>query len=57
MNNRKENASASDLIPKTYLHSTTGFGRERMRKQNGFVNFKLLVLVIVIALVIVLFFV
>jgi len=51
MNNRKKNVSLSDLILSPTVDSNFFIGRERLKKQKGFIGFKVLILIALLILI------
>ncbi len=51
MNNKKKNVSLSDLILRSTADSNFFIGGERLKKQKGFIDFKVLILIAVLILV------
>ncbi len=55
MNNKKTNVSLSDLILKPTADSIFFIGRERLKKQKGFIDFKVLILIALLILIFLIF--
>ena len=51
MNNKKKNVSLSDLILRPTVDSYFFIGRERLKKQKGFIGFKVLILIALLILI------
>ncbi len=51
MNNKKKNVSLSNLILRSTVDSLYFIGGERLKKQKGFINLKLLILIAVLILI------
>ena len=51
MNNKKKNISLSDLILSLTVDSNFFIGRERLKKQKGFIGFKVLILIALLVLI------
>jgi hypothetical protein len=51
MNNKKKNVSLPELILKPIVGSIFFIGRERMKKQKGFIDLRLLILIAVLILI------
>ena len=57
MNKEKGNDPTSDFFLEPGASSAIASGKKRMKRRKGFVDLKVLVLVVVLAIIIVLFFV
>jgi len=53
MNNKKKNVSPPALIPGRTVDSVFFIGRERLKKQKGFIDFKVLILIAVLILILI----
>ncbi len=51
MNNKKKNVSISNLMSRFTIDSIYFIGGERLKKQKGFINLKLLILIAVLILI------
>jgi len=51
MNNKKKNVSLANLILGCTVDSNFFIGRERLKKQKGFIDLKLLILIAVLILI------
>jgi len=56
MNNKKKNVSLSNLILRPTVDSIFFVGWERLKKQKGFINLKVLILIAVLILILLIFF-
>lgn len=55
MSNKKKNVFLSDLILRPTFDSNFFIGRERLKKQKGFIDFKVLILIALLILIFLIF--
>ncbi len=55
MNNKKKNISLTDLILRSTVDSIFFIGWERLKKQKGFIDFKVLILIALLILIFLIF--
>jgi len=56
MSNKKKNISVSDFILRPTVDSIFFIGRQRLKKQKGCIDFKVLILIAVLILILLIFF-
>jgi hypothetical protein len=55
MNNKKKNVSLSNLILRPTIDSIFFIGGKRLKKQKGFIDFKVLILIALLILIFLIF--